>query len=115
VTEHTPTPWHAGSTAHTELVMAFRDNVECVISESDPEIDMPLAEAHANAAFIVKACNSHDALVKALQAVLTAWDALPPGVYTDDEMTAWINSPEMKGAIAEARRAALLPQDGKVE
>jgi hypothetical protein len=48
--------------------MGFRDNVECVISESDPEIDMPLDEAAANAAFIVKACNSHDALVKAIKA-----------------------------------------------
>lgn len=68
--EHTPTPWHTGSTINTELVMGFRDNVEVVISESDPEIDMPLDEASANAAFIVKACNSHDALVKALNGMV---------------------------------------------
>jgi hypothetical protein len=70
VADHTPTPWHTGSTNHTELVMGFRDNIECVISESDPELDMPMDEAAANAAFIVKAVNSHDALVKALRKAL---------------------------------------------
>jgi hypothetical protein len=44
----------------------------------------------------------------ALVKVLSAWDALKPGLYGDREMTEWINSDEMKSAV-KAARDALVP------
>ena len=56
--QHTPTPWnlngrHIDAEKGNKLIVSLR-------SEHD-------AENLANAAFIVRACNSHDALVEALE------------------------------------------------
>lgn len=68
--EHTPTPWRI------EVVESSSsgDPVELIVCGTDWEIaQIELGEednlCRANAAFIVKACNSHDALVKALEAI----------------------------------------------
>jgi len=63
--DHTPTPWHTGSTFNDELVMAFDDNRECIVAELKVDSDLTGDRSDANAAFIVKAVNSHAALVKA--------------------------------------------------
>ncbi len=70
MSDHTPTPWIASNQ---------------YLYAGNPERSLPIAsgqhdwatdrggasheEAVANAAFIVKACNSHDALVKALEEI----------------------------------------------
>lgn len=66
MTDHTPTPWHTGSTEHTDLVMGFKDNSECVLAELDTD-DVPMAESEANAAFICAAVNNHEALLEMLK------------------------------------------------
>lgn len=72
--EHTPTPWHTGSTEHTELVMAFKDNSECVLAELDTD-DVSMEETSANAAHIVKCVNAFPDLVKALETILNFSDS----------------------------------------
>lgn len=66
---HTPTPWHPAYDRGCELIMAFRNGREAVLAEVGAETDTSYEEDRANAAFIVRAVNSHDALVKALEAV----------------------------------------------
>lgn len=62
---HTPTPWE------TDGVYIMRVGDERMITVANcyhsPRLDIPTAKA--NAAFIVKAVNSHDALVEALHGV----------------------------------------------
>ena len=55
-----------------------------------------------------EAADRIEALEAALAGLLTAWDVLPPDIYTTDEMTAWVNSAEMKAAVTIARAALAL-------
>ena len=66
---HTPTPWHyqEKSDAYTHIVRSG-DRFILQLSQDTS------GEAEATARFIVKAVNSHDALVKALQKIAD----LPP-------------------------------------
>lgn len=74
--EHTPTPWevcvckrpdsfHLQSRARHWSLAAVYYMVGC----TDASQDVPEAEAEANAAFIVKACNAHEALVGFVQEI----------------------------------------------
>jgi hypothetical protein len=67
--------WSSG----IDCVAPFRDNE---VSGYDTQTQTlarahgrTLAEAEANAAFIVKACNAHDALVHALALVIESYEA----------------------------------------
>jgi hypothetical protein len=62
--EHTPTPW----TASEDSVFAKR---HC-LAICDTDI-YPPAENRANAAFIARACNSHEELVAAAAAILDGY------------------------------------------
>lgn len=63
MTEHTPTPWTFDG---TYVVAKFGPTVaDCAKSPS-----MGWGERRANADFIIKACNAHDELVKALRDIL---------------------------------------------
>ena len=62
----TPTPWFVYSQNSNMIVNAAATKV--IADASSEEGDY--AEAKANAAFIVRACNAHDQLVAALRAVL---------------------------------------------
>src|SRR5690349_20631931 len=62
MSEHTPLPWHVGSTGNFEMVMGFKDGREVIIAELGLEDHTSLAEDVANAALIVEAVNSHAAL-----------------------------------------------------
>ena len=62
MSQHTPTPWNVVTHNGVSLIDGDADRIGVNV------------EAPANAAFIVRACNSHDALVKALEAV-EAWAA----------------------------------------
>jgi hypothetical protein len=63
-TTHTPTPWY------TELDRSIRaddgDGHVALLAGSDFNV----ATEEANAAFIVRACNAHDALVAALRELI---------------------------------------------
>lgn len=77
--EHTPTPWRAIEPDNSNYLLEIvgtnvRGNEELVCRP-------PGRKRNANAAFIVKACNSHDALVKALEEI-AAMD--PKGIRADD-------------------------------
>lgn len=63
--KHTPTPYHADR----EIIT---DQHGKEVARTNHTIRI---EAYANAEFIIRACNSHEALVEALQDLLT-WPAL---------------------------------------
>lgn len=59
--------------------------------------EYPHAERHANAAFIVRACNAHDDLLAALKRIVTAYDL--PGHWQDEVAQAM---GQARAAIARA-------------
>lgn len=67
---HTPTPWMADGP-----MVSKAGTLICVADCEDLAKDMPDEEAEANAAFIVRACNSHDALISVLKEYLE-WGAM---------------------------------------
>jgi hypothetical protein len=68
---HTPTPWHIVSDGETaELIVRAPSREICHIQCASDE-NSPINALHAaNAVFIVKAVNSHDGLVAALERAL---------------------------------------------
>lgn len=70
--EHTPTPgpWTVSKSPDDMIVCDSEGG--SIADCAPPGPWMTLAEARANAAFIVKACNSYDALVKALRPFIEA-------------------------------------------
>lgn len=61
-TKHAATPWEASA--------GFSPDIMTVITSADGDVDyLTLGNHKANAAFIVKAVNSHDNLVEILEAV----------------------------------------------
>lgn len=65
-TKHTPTPWKTNTAVATYIQAADG----CHIAKTDDGYETDLREA--NAAFIVRACNSHDALVNQSTRLLKA-------------------------------------------
>ncbi|MCK8788244.1 hypothetical protein M0638_28235, partial [Roseomonas sp. NAR14] len=64
-TKHTPMPWSIDQDGKTALITSNGELIaECGIS------DLPVKQDQANAAFIVRAVNAHDALVAALRELL---------------------------------------------
>lgn len=79
--EHTPTPWRADITAHRTIdgtsCVAFIVSEKTNIADVCNSYNISTEEAVANAAFIVRACNSHAALVAALEGFDNfAWTAV---------------------------------------
>lgn len=77
--EHTPTPWTYGDSDHNHnaVVMTEGGNIIALcpkhgVGFTKPGEVAPWHNANANAAFIVQAVNSHQALVEALKDAL-AW------------------------------------------
>ena len=72
---HTPTPWatEGSFVIHPASGMTVAD---CQLHRDTPE---EKGEDNANAAFIVRACNSHAALVEALKAIREEATAYPEG------------------------------------
>lgn len=61
-TNHTPTPWIA-----TEIGLIGADGTHII---KEGALSYPLAAMEADEAFIVRAVNSHDALVEALESAI---------------------------------------------
>jgi hypothetical protein len=74
MTEHTPTPWEAGGSAI--VADDYRIRVAEFLCSSDEDRNYPNGDqASANAEFAVRAVNSHDALVAALEPFKTALES----------------------------------------
>lgn len=114
---HTPTPWHTrGSFDGSGDIGIVAGNE--LIAESYQAVSRTNGNAPVqdNAAFIVRACNAHDALVAALQAALPyledivntegAKGASGPDEYGDGGWTHLENA-ERVNVIAEQVRSAL--------
>jgi len=64
-TQHTPTPWHVAKDDPT----AIFNSMGGYITRIDGNAVQTRAAIEGNTAFIVRACNAHDELVAALQAI----------------------------------------------
>lgn len=64
--EHSPTPWHVFKDDFLIVCFGEGDSI-CDCAPGSPFISFAIAEA--NAAFIVKAVNNHEALAKALEGI----------------------------------------------
>ena len=74
--KHTPTPWHTtGSSTNSDAPIYICGHVSTMMLPQDyrhvatvnREEELGWGEGLDNAAFILRACNSHDALVAALE------------------------------------------------
>lgn len=84
-TEHTPTPWYKDGRA---IVTEPRiPEIEICVCTADSEVNEQ--ESQANAAFIVRACNSHALLVEALKEAWALIDGMrKPGInlYVEESL-----------------------------
>jgi hypothetical protein len=111
-TQHTPTPWYYD--AETKTIRAksreafdkstqmgdYRGCIVADLSEAIGEREHAIPEAEANAAFIVRAVNSHDALLEVLDAALTWWHSDVRRIQVKEP--AWLES--ARAAIRKAKR-----------
>ena len=102
---HTPTPWKVikgGVIIYAQRNPGGRKTYLADVSQ-DPGINQSIA----NAAFIVRACNSHAALVAALERLLTAFiEARALAIKEPMACTPLVTSIQCAGgAVAEARAA----------
>lgn len=92
-TKHTPGPWYQHRTKDKVYANVRSANVGCIAdcgSRSD-------SIAQANAAFIVRACNSHDKLLEACKTAL--WEL-------QGNLEHGTAKPIIEAAIAEAEKGA---------
>jgi hypothetical protein len=82
--KHTPTPWRI-KYGHPCVILPMNEQnarraaiAQCALSHGLGDARL---EDEANADFIVRACNSHDALVEALSAVVRHGLVPPKGEY----------------------------------
>jgi hypothetical protein len=86
--KHRATPWHVvDNTQYLEIVVPWKDEPS-IVDQYCPAVATVSykgndgLDGHANAAFIVRAVNSHDALVEAAKAAI-AYDAAIHGCAND--------------------------------
>jgi hypothetical protein len=96
MTDHTPTPWISQPFCDDEdhavfIIGANLGGLAATAPMFPSEIDtVDSSRAQANAAFIVKAVNNHDALVEALEGLdlLLDFGDEPGSIWTFDDPTA---------------------------
>jgi hypothetical protein len=69
--QHTPTPWTVMADGR-HIVRNTKDGTTIVADCGEPSRHFVKEPEKGNAAFIVRACNSHEALVAALKAAMPA-------------------------------------------
>lgn len=87
--KHTPTPWHLAETPKGKTYIT--DNYVCVVGAGSVSIQ--------DAAFIVRAVNAHDELVRAGKAIL---ESLLRGEISWASTMGRDNLDDLKNAIAKA-------------
>lgn len=67
--DHTPTPWEAGETGHGSPYAVYSDDAtgSIIAMCQHTYVNRSHEQMIANVAFIVRAVNNHDALVKAIR------------------------------------------------
>jgi len=95
---HTPTPWHFNAKRFTICSIECGNEKPVAVLQTVNNAVARNETLSANAAFIVRACNSHAALVEALSAMYCA------GFWTADELP---NLPDHQRKAITAARAAL--------
>jgi hypothetical protein len=110
-TQHTPTPWSIGGLSSNpgeghviesdsaDRTIAWTANSYCTANDEE----YISQEDEANAEFIVRACNSHDALLRAIQEVLYSYED-----DSDTDLAIKLESPmeNLQEAIAKAKGGA---------
>lgn len=95
---HTSTPWHLGS----DKLTVFADCGQIIREPATGKfLQAPVDVEMANAAFIVRACNSHDELVEALKQVMGWISNWSPNFETDEDWQT-VAKPQILSAIAKA-------------
>lgn len=67
MTEHTKTPWYTMNSEGQGMMASYDESTQSATIAIT--YDHGNMDAQANAAFIVQACNAHDALVEALERI----------------------------------------------
>ena len=108
---HTPTPWSVRAARNDEgYGLLICDEDQTILAGMDTWLGpTPEAEMEANAAFIVRACNSHAALVEALRKMMKLVADFEDAAKGDCDM------PELSEAdsIHEQARAAIARATGQ--
>lgn len=115
---HTPTPWRVGQTRDGEetFIAIYNDPEQVKIARVETWIgEQERAEAEANAALIVRAVNSHAALVAACEAaipvILDAHAALVANYMEDHGKSCEGGCPDL--TVVAQLRAALALANGE--
>ena len=102
--KHTPTPWRISPYGCGFEIESEQDLIIAQVQQVKPlSNETALLERHANAAYIVRAVNSHAALVNALGATLS-YRLRKPVPFADHECD-WCN--ECVDRMNQMQRAAL--------
>ena len=101
---HTPTPWHVS--AHWDSYYSPYYLLHGDVPADNEQTATSIRDQHeANAAFIVRCCNSHDQLVKALELTKDNLSRLIAAKHSDEVlMSPWLKV--VKIALAAARGEA---------
>ena len=98
ITQHTPVPWSIGT-------RRWITSGDLDIARIHSVSKIGEGEAVANAEFIIRACNSHDALLEALVYALADLEGIMPEYEPsgDREHPGWQTIKDIKAAIAKAK------------
>lgn len=105
-TKHTPTPWRHCSCGKCGLIWSLV--ADCIVADANVhgegyEPHPVHDERQANAAFICRAVNSHDALVKACEDALLKIEA-NQSENCDDDCGWCAIAEQLRAALAEVKR-----------
>lgn len=77
---HTPTPWSLLDAAFEDEILILSDETRVAsipVWNDDDDTSTLCDQSHANADFIVRACNAHDAFAATLRLALRALNTAP--------------------------------------
>lgn len=87
-TKHTPTPWVPAETNGRIYIRPQGHTVGTAAVAEVTKTNKPYSEYKENAAFMVRACNSHEALIEALEAIINDCEDFNAGAGRMENMSA---------------------------